>query len=289
MRWHWRIFIGLERAGMTCKGQVEINDYCKRILTKHWPAVPKWSNIKELCISELPSVDLICGGYPCQPFSFAEKRQGEKDDRHLWPYFSKIISYIKPTWCLFENVTGHIKLGLNTVLSDLESQGYSTQALSIPACGVDAPHKRERVWILAHTNNRYRRDIQSQNGTIGSYAKWQEKASDVADAGKADRERILAYSDYSSKPGLCTTKKKRIIRRGGFAYGCGTIFEDKWMQWAAEPGVGRVVNGLPYRLDRIRALGNAVVPNVVEVLGRAILVAHYQKNGLAMRFVDEIK
>ena len=145
--------LGLEWAGMVCKGQVEINAYCNRVLAKHWPNVPRWKDVKECAASPdiLPSVDLICGGYPCQPFSLSGKRKGKDDDRHLWPFFKQILAAKKPAWCLFENVAGHVTMGLDDVLSDLDVLGYSTGALLIPYCAINSKDRRRRVWILAHS------------------------------------------------------------------------------------------------------------------------------------------
>lgn len=135
---------------MTCVGQVEINDYCTRVLERHWPSVRRWRDITTLDPRELPAADLVCGGYPCQPFSFAGKRKGPNDDRHIWPHVLKVVEAIGPAWCLFENVAGHISMGLDSVLFDLEERGYSCQPIVIPACAIGAPHRRDRVWILAH-------------------------------------------------------------------------------------------------------------------------------------------
>lgn len=143
--------LGLEWAGMTCKGQVEIDGYCNRILEKHWPDVPRWGDLKAIDPSCLPAVDLIAGGYPCQPFSLTGKRKGKGDDRHIWPFFKQIIATKRPTWCLFENVAGHVTMGLDDVLSDLDFLGYSAWPLLVPACAVNSKDRRGRVWILAHT------------------------------------------------------------------------------------------------------------------------------------------
>ena len=144
--------LGLEGAGMACKGQVEIDEYCNKVLQKHWPDVPRWGDIKTLDPQALPAVELVCGGYPCQPFSQTGHRQGESDPRHIWPYILPIIDHIRPTWCLFENVAGHVRLGLDNVCLDLEEAGYSVGPGIIPACTVGAWQRRDRVWILAHSN-----------------------------------------------------------------------------------------------------------------------------------------
>ena len=151
--------LGLERAGMRTIAFCEIEEYPRSILRKHWPDVPIFEDVRELHAKDLPeSIDLICGGYPCQPFSVAGKRRGAEDDRHLWPEIVRLIRELdaagnKPAWCLFENVAGHISMGLDTVLSDLEGEGYTCWPLVIPACALNAPHRRDRVWIIANCNS----------------------------------------------------------------------------------------------------------------------------------------
>ena len=143
--------LGLTRAGMTCVGQVEIDDYCNKILRRHWPDVRRWRDITTLDPAELQRATLVAGGYPCQPFSVAGQRKGAGDDRHLWPFVFRIVAHHRPAWCLFENVAGHVSLGLDAVCSDLETIGYACGPLVVPACAVDAPHRRDRAWILANT------------------------------------------------------------------------------------------------------------------------------------------
>lgn len=143
--------LGLERAGMKTIAFCEIEDFPRKVLAKHWPGVPIFRDIKELKGEDInETVDVICGGYPCQPFSVAGKRTGEKDDRHLWPEMLRLVKEKRPHWVLAENVVGHISMGLDTVLFDLEDEGYATETFIIPACGVTLPHRRDRVWIVAH-------------------------------------------------------------------------------------------------------------------------------------------
>ena len=145
---------GLELAGMEIVGQVEIDDYCQKILKLRWPDVPKWRDIREVkgeeVVKTVGRVDLISGGFPCQPFSVAGKQRGKQDDRYLWPEMFRVVSEVKPAYVLGENVPGIIKSALDQVLSDLESIGYTCQAFTIPACAVDAPHRRDRLWVVGY-------------------------------------------------------------------------------------------------------------------------------------------
>lgn len=134
----------------------EIDPFCQKILKKHWPDVPVYSDITKLKGEDFEKIDIITGGFPCQPFSLAGKRKGTADDRHLWPEMLRIISEVKPTWVIAENVYGLLSQQEGVVFEncclDLENQGYEVQPFIIPACAINAPHRRDRVWIVAHTN-----------------------------------------------------------------------------------------------------------------------------------------
>ena len=228
--------LGLERAGMETVAFCEIDDYCRRVLKKHWPDIPIYEDICFLEGDECGPVDLICGGYPCQPFSASGKRGGAEDDRHLWPEMLRVIRAVNPKYVICENVFGHVHLGLDDVLSDLEAAGYTWETFVIPACGVGAPHRRDRAWVVAYAEGERLEEW------------WERSGKDRAQ----DSEAAKAGSNRSSGCGLSSER--------------GTVG-----QWASEPGVGRVVNGLSSRMDRLRSLGNAVVPQIPEILGRAIM------------------
>jgi len=143
--------LGLERTGgFETVAFCEIEEFSQKILRKHWPDVPIHNDIRKLDGSEIDA-DVITGGYPCQPFSNAGKRGGAEDDRHLWPEMYRLIKAIRPRWVIAENVYGHISMGLDQVLSDLEGINYAWWTFIVPACAVDAPHRRDRVWIIANT------------------------------------------------------------------------------------------------------------------------------------------
>ena len=149
----------------------DIEPWSRKILAKHWPDVPIAEDVKELANDPdglVPDCDIITAGYPCQPFSLAGERRGTEDDRHIWPYIFTIIQRKRPSWCVFENVYGHVSMGLDEVLSDLEGQGYAARPFIVPACAADAPHRRDRVWIIARnvgdTYSKQRKATQKDRG-----------------------------------------------------------------------------------------------------------------------------
>lgn len=143
--------LGLERAGMVCRWQCEIDPYARRVLAKHWPEVTRYGDIRDLD-DRLERVDLIAGGFPCQPVSLAGKRRGRDDERWLWPELARIVRLLRPRFVLVENVAALAFRGLGDVLGDLCALGYDAEWSAVSACAVGAPHTRERLFLLAHAD-----------------------------------------------------------------------------------------------------------------------------------------
>jgi len=286
--------LGLERTGgFETVAFCEIDKYCQKVLKKHWPKVPIFNDVRNLDYDG--PVDIITGGYPCQPFSVAGERKGAEDDRHLWPAMFSLIKKHRPTWVIGENVAGHISMGLDSVLADLESEGYGTRVFIIPAVSVAAKHRRDRLWIVGNAlcNGKRKtarqrdmgRDVlaprgreqdkqhispssenvcnssvkglqdrgSSQVGEQGKKQEFKRPNSNVSDTDSTRREK-LHVATQSERAGF----NPRRITETGFI-------------WKAEPAVGRVANGVPRRVDRLKCLGNAVVPQIPEMIGNAIL------------------
>lgn len=239
----------------------EADESCRQVLRKHWPDIPIHNDVRELDGKQYRgTVELISGGYPCQPFSIAGKRKGQEDDRHLWPEYRRLIAEVRPNWILAENVTGHITLGLDEVLSDLEGLEYTATVFIIPAASLNAWHRRDRIWIIANANGD---EVRQQPGRIDGPRR-----------------------EGSTQPGLNGSAGTLADCPGDGQPEAGEGITETWRdgivgisRWQAEPELGRVVDGVSGQLDekaraeRIRQLGNAVCPPIVEVIGRAIIEA----------------
>ena len=363
---HFSLFTGIggldiaaEWAGFKTVGQCEYADYPTKVLEKHWPDVPRWRDIRDVTKESfkertgLQTATIISGGFPCQPFSVAGKRKGKDDDRYLWPEMLRVISEIRPAWVIGENVAGIVNMALDTVLSDMEAQGYETQAYLIPACSVDAPHRRNRIFIVGHDSNTDCNGFDASNkresgskrtslGTTGaprmfgrvdgrrpdSGAGQIERAGvvkrsgekrkrthflenaggggfseqnvcgqqqgraetigtseDVADARReSEGEQVGRGNEkraYDQSGGRCemvadtdNTKTTRQRTDRGEIHAkpeskrLNICSSKGW--WAAEPDVGRVAHGIPSRVDRLKCLGNAVVPQQAYPIFKAI-------------------
>ena len=356
---------GLEKLGFKTVAFCEIDKFCKLLLQKHWKGTKIYDDVKEITKQRLEAdgielPEIITGGFPCQPFSVAGKQRGTDDNRHLWPQMFRIIQELTPRWIIGENVRGLVNIQdgmvFETVCTDLEGEGYEVRAFNIPAAGVGAPHRRERIWIIANAKSQGTRkndrglwqgtsgisgrqgtnqDVEdtrrplrpgslfketNENETGKRNANINQRSSspsesDVADskslqgngrgrhehpsteqgpqqAGGTSGSMANAYGGRSSQPSdqvqagwdesgyggedVANADETRLqgfgtehqLREGQSEESTGRI---GW--WESEPDVGRVAHVVPQRVDRLKALGNAVVPQVAEWLGRR-LTAH---------------
>jgi len=265
--------LGLERAGMECAWQVEIDPWARRVLAKHWPSVARYEDVKEVGHHNLEPVDVICGGFPCQDISNAGKRAGIGGERSgLWGEYARIIRELRPRYVIVENVAALLTRGLDVVLRDLAEIGYDAEWDIISAAAVGAPHRRERVWIVAHPN--------CQPGTV--------RGDDFTDEGSGGRRRSHAGRSgtdggsedvaYPDQQGLEDAGAKRLPqgRQTPTGHSGQGSTGGPATHWTVEPDVGRVANGVSKRVDRLRGLGNAVVPQVVEWIGHRIMQVESQ-------------
>ena len=249
---------GLELAGFkhTVIAFSEIEAYAIANLVNKMEAgellpAPIYTNLKTLPAHLFRDrVDLITGGYPCQPFSTAGKRKGTDDPRHLWPYIRGHIESIRPVRCFFENVEGHISLGLREVIADLESLGYQTTWGIFSAREVGAPHQRKRVYILADSSGAGQQAFRDKPRAERT-ARFISESSELADSICTRSEARLSGQERSNKERDAGITHNCDSEQGGWQIG---------MRWPPEPGLGRVVDGCADRVDRIRLLGNGVVP-----------------------------
>ena len=259
--------LGFERAGFRCKWQVEIDDYATKVLEKHWPKVHRERDIKQCGSSNLERVDCIIGGFPCQDISYAGRGAGLEGERSgLFFEAVRLVRELQPRAVVLENVAALLTRGLDRVLGTLAEIGYDAQWHCIPAAAVGAPHIRDRVFVLAYAQSvRNSERAKPPSGANAARQGWAERPNkhggfsrkdDVADADS----KQLGQRGFASnaKQARC----KRIDHTGGQKSYVG------WQRWATEPAVGRVANGIPSRVDRLRCLGNAIVPQVAEVVAR---------------------
>lgn len=239
---HLSLFSGIggldlaaEWAGFTTVGQCEFADYPTKVLEKHWPYVPRWRDIRTLTKESFyertgqRTVDVISGGFPCQPFSVAGKQKGKNDDRYLWPEMLRVIRELRPRCVVGENVSGLIRIALAEILSELQIIGYEARGYSSAARDVGGLHKGERIFIVAAANDR-----------------------SAAVRGNAQLPTNGSHE------------------RCGDHHGRGTEKPYLWKRWEVEPRPYGVAHGIPHRVDRLKCLGNAVVPQQAYPIFKAL-------------------
>ena len=371
--------LGLESVGMETVAFCEMDKFCQKVLKKHWPDVPIHSDIKELDGHEYRgTVELVCGGFPCQPYSVAGEQRGSLDDRHLWPEMLRVISEVQPTWVIGENVSGIINMELDNVLSDLETQGYKSQCFVLPACAVDAKHRRDRVFLISHSDRQGKPDEstraqererfladsgcqpkRSSSDRSGGEPINGDQESQRSEKGDGSTNSSQTLANPDSKPiwrsrvhGESCNERRRTSATGGeslqsqireahlrksesggqdvadtdcdrtqggkkerghgengtqptdkqsqgFSGGSVRVSEsrrqtsgefvsrlggvvDGVSHWMDEPiGLNRTAHGVPNRTNRLKGLGNAVVPQLVAQLGRVIM--HHHENDIDPR------
>ena len=291
--------LGLDRAGHTVRWQVEANPYCRRILAQHWPDIPCYPDVTHLTAETLEPVDLICGGFPCQPVSHAGLQKGTDDERWLWPHFARLLGALRPRYALLENVPGLLTANgghaFGAILSDLADSGYDATWDSIPASALGAPHRRYRVFIIASLPDAQEFDQRTRLCQSEPTAQRRGRSCDssgtLADADRTGpqgrellpqraRERApgaggLADADHQRCVGGRQPEQRGEQRPRGHEPD-GRLSDGRFFdapisgEWLPEPDVGRVAHGVPRRVDRLKALGNAVVPQVAEWLGRRL-------------------
>ena len=244
----------------------ERDEWCQKILAKHWPEVSCYADISDIG-QHAPRVDVLAGGFPCQPVSVAGKRLGTADPRWLWPEFWRLIRVLRPQAALLENVPGLFRHGFGGILSDLAACGYDAEWDCIPAAAVGAPHRRDRVFIIATRCGGVADPAFMFGDGRDHYPGINKQSKEVPEFGNSRRAKNVANANHercNRGAGGETGWREQPTNRSSNAT-CETGI------WPAEPAMGRMANGIPRRVDRLRGLGNAVVPQVAEVVGRRVM------------------
>jgi len=214
---HLDLFSGIGGFALAAKwngyrtvGFCDNEPYAQAVLKKHWPEVPCHKDIREVRGELYAGVTLLTGGFPCQPFSVAGKQRGKDDNRYLWPEMLRVIQEAKPTWIIGENVAGIVNLALDQVCADLEGQGYEVEPIIVPACAVDAPHRRDRVWIVGHSKLDGLTASKTSGGLLdqseeqrGKVKEWESSGASCASSDVANSVSVSEGSAHGSKEWGC--------------------------------------------------------------------------------------
>ena len=323
--------LGLESTGhFRTVAFCEIDKFCKLILDKHWKGTKVYDDIKTITKKQFEEdgtefPDIITGGFPCQPFSVAGKQQGTSDSRHLWPEMFRVIKDFAPRWVIGENVKGltNIQDGMvfETVCTDLEGEGYEVRTFNIPAAGVQAPHRRERLWIVAHakrfnerksirgsdeTQSRIQEEHRQNDSTTRESSRtgsvWRtnnghenlensrrtlQQGTELSE--KNENETREGNADQSQRSSgtsesnvVDSSTGRRASQETEVQPGRYSSFDSSW--WQSEPELGRVAHGVSGRVHRLKSLGNSIVPKIVQEIGNAIIQAEKEKD---LEILDE--
>lgn len=301
---HLSLFSGIggldlaaEWAGFTTVGQCEFADYQTKVLEKHWPDVPRWRDIRTLTKGSfyertgLRTVDVISGGFPCQPFSVAGKQKGKEDDRYLWPEMLRVIRELRPRCVIGENVPGIIRIAAGQVVKGLERAGYHVVVFNFEAAAVGAWHRRSRVFFVGIADVADADEDGLRKGADAEHAAENRQPTQpglaVSGEAMADaaRERIQRHAEICAAEQEKRSGQMQSDAESGneavydtMCSGCAG--DARWEQlqeladgrcWAIEPDVGRVAHGIPARVDRLKCLGNAVVPQQAYPIFKALM------------------
>jgi|TARA_R110000824_G_scaffold382955_1_gene576268 DNA (cytosine-5)-methyltransferase 1 len=302
--------LGLERTGgFETAAFCEIDPYARAVLNKHWPEVPCYEDVRTLTADRLGAdgiaVDVICGGFPCQDISTAGKGAGLAGERSgLWSEIARLVGELRPSYVIVENVSALLGRGLSRVLGDLSEIGYDAEWHCIPASYVGAPHRRDRVWIVAHPaqfprdGGQHHREHGEKNSgefgggcgpddvaypdrkrlvefRLGSQRNQGKTQSWIGNCGQNVANSISARLEGHAGDGANKNQPGRLRTPEDGSISQSRLFRAGLPQrrWEPEPDVGRVAHGVPKRVDRLKCLGNAVVPQIPEMIGMAILAS----------------
>lgn len=243
--------LGLERAGFTTVAFCEIEPFCQKVLKKRWPHVPIYDDVRSLCAERLRAdgigdIDVICGGFPCTDVSIAQGRNRKGLDGEqsgLWREYARLIGELRPRFVIVENTPGLLSLGMGDVLGDLAGIGYDAEWFCVPAASIGAPHIRDRLWMVCYPY----RDGEPVGAVDDAMARLPGVGADTTSIGLSIWKGLLACWEEAD---AAASSPER---------------------WAAQPGIPVVVDGFPGRAHAVRAIGNSVVPQIVEILGRALM------------------